>query len=107
MQENSHYRQLNAACCKFEKSQKIILIAKELKKPLHFESFRILLGNDCQNCKAISRIYKLSAPVLFVKLQEMVFACSNMCAVFTLLPQGKKCFRVSRDQPEPGSLPQR
>ena len=29
MQENSHYRQLNAACCKFEKSQKIILVAKE------------------------------------------------------------------------------
>ena len=30
MQENSHYRQLNAACCKFEKSQKIISVAKEL-----------------------------------------------------------------------------
>ena len=30
MQEKSHYRQLNAACCKFEKSQKIILVAKEL-----------------------------------------------------------------------------
>ena len=30
MQENSQYRQLNAACCKFEKSQKIILVAKEL-----------------------------------------------------------------------------
>ena len=31
MQEKSHYRQLNAACCKFEKSQKIILVAKEIK----------------------------------------------------------------------------
>ena len=30
MQENSHYRQLNAACCKFEKLEKIILVAKEL-----------------------------------------------------------------------------
>ena len=32
MQENSHYRQLNAACCKFEKTQKIILVAINMHK---------------------------------------------------------------------------
>ena len=46
MQGNSHNRELNVACCKFEKSQKIILVAKELK---HFCNFKVVNGKLVAN----------------------------------------------------------